>query len=66
MRIGHIYKKGKSYYLCLNKRKYNDGMWYWIVNIMGDNGEDGWEVNKDYSKKYTHIGKAIDLIRGGE
>lgn len=60
MKVGHIYKKGKSYYLCYQGNKYGT---VYLINLntceMTDIYGDG---QKEY---YTHIGKAIELIKRG-
>ena len=63
MIVGHIYKKGKSYYLCYDWFKTCDeDEQYAVVNI---NGIEIWDVKRNEQDKYTHIGKAIDLIKRG-
>lgn len=61
MKVGHIYKKGKNLYWCIHRGIYRLRE-FKIVNIKTTKFSF---ISEEDVSKYTHIGKAIELIKRG-
>ena len=63
MKVGHIYKKQRDYFLCVNRMEIYDGQWLdRTLNTLVDKNMEAvyvYNESKDY-KKYKDMGFVLD------